>query len=83
MSNTTSKRVSVKAYQVSFLESFAAQVGTEDLSEILNWVLTDYRMLKQGVVPNQSSQVIPFPQPQHPRATSADEDLAEALLAAI
>lgn len=84
MANTTSKRVSIKQYQVAYLESFASEIGTDDLSEILNWVLTDYRRIKQGAVQPQQSQVIPFPsQPQQPRATSADEDLAEALLAAI
>lgn len=85
MANTTSKRVSIKPYQVAYLESLAAEIGTDDLSEILNWVLTDYRRMKQGAVPQQS-QVIPFPQTQpHPQArtTSTDEDLAEALLAAI
>lgn len=86
MANTTSKRVSIKPYQVAYLESFAAEIGTDDLSEILNWVLTDYRRIKQGAVQSQQSQVIPFPQTQpHPQArtTSTDEDLAEALLAAI
>jgi hypothetical protein len=83
MANTTSKRVSIKQYQVAYLESFAAEIGTDDLSEILNWVLTDYRRIKQGAVQPQQSQVIPFPQQPQPRTTSTDDDLAEALLAAI
>lgn len=84
MANTTSKRVSIKAYQVAYLERFAEEIGTDDLSEILNWVLTDYRRIKQSnqfqVI--QPSQVIPFPQAQA-RPSSTDDDLAQALLAAI
>jgi hypothetical protein len=42
---TSSERVSVKSYHVAYLRQVGAQIGTDDLSEVINHVLA---CLKQG-----------------------------------
>lgn len=74
-----SKRVSVKSFNVPLLESTAQEIGTDDYSEALNWILIEYRRLKQGTVQSPA-------QPHNPSTAlpaSTDDDLAETLLAAI
>jgi hypothetical protein len=42
---TSSERVSIKSYHVPYLRQVGEQIGTDDLSEVINHVLA---CLKQG-----------------------------------
>ena len=69
MAKTTSERVSVKGYLVPYLQTIGAQIGTDDLSEVVNHLLTCQKLgcfgLPQSPQPSVStrageSKVAPF-----------------------
>ncbi len=55
---TTSERVSVKGYLVPYLQEVGSQIGTDDLSEVVNHLLTCQKLGCFGL-----------PQPQTPIKT--------------
>lgn len=45
---TTSKRVSVKDYHLPFLETVGRQIGTDDLSEVVNFIIAQFKILTKA-----------------------------------
>lgn len=81
MSNkTSSERVSIKNYHLPYLHQIGEQIGTDDLSEIINYVLAwlkqgGYKMPQGQALTTSEKPVITSPTP-----TSVDDDaLAESL----
>lgn len=77
---TSSERVSIKSYHVPYLRQVGEQIGTDDLSEVINHVLA---CLKQGcngmpkaLAPTQKRTHI-SPNPTHPLVD--DDALADSL----
>lgn len=48
MSITSSKRVSVKDYHLPFLEAVGRQIGTDDLSEVVNFIIAQFKILTKA-----------------------------------
>ena len=76
---TSSERVSIKSYHVPYLRLVGEQIGTDDLSEVVNHVLA---CLKQGC--NGMPQALATTQKRHissnPTQAPVDDDaLAESL----
>jgi hypothetical protein len=59
---TTSERVSVKGYLIPFLQEIGSHIGTEDLSEVVNHLLTCHKLGCFGLP--QSPASTPVPQSQ-------------------
>ena len=75
---TSSERVSIKSYHVPYLRQVGEQIGTDDLSEVVNHVLA---CLKQGcnaqaMAPTQKRAHI---SPNSTQAPVDDDALAESL----
>jgi hypothetical protein len=78
---TSSERVSIKSYHVPYLRQVGEQIGTDDLSEVVNHVLA---CLKQGCNGMPQGQAMAPTQKRHispnPTQTPVDDDaLAESL----
>jgi hypothetical protein len=81
MSNkTSSERVSIKNYHLPYLHQIGEQIGTDDLSEIINYVLA---WLKQGGYGMPHTQALTTAEnlvTASPTAALVDDDaLAESL----
>ena len=71
MAYTTSKRVSIKDFHLPFLTEIGQQIGTSDLSEIVNYLICQ---AKTGTIAQMTAQT---PKPTAQMAT--DDDLANSL----
>lgn len=72
-------RASIKPYHVPFLEQFGEdELGTTDLSEVVNTVITDYRRSWRSR--ELTVGTLPAVPPQPDSTASADEGLADSLL---
>ena len=80
-SKTSSERVSIKSYHVPYLRQIGEQIGTDDLSEVVNHVLA---CLKQGCNGMPQDQAMPPTQKRHisPNLTQTlvDDDALAASL---
>jgi len=79
---TSSERVSIKSYHVPYLRQVGEQIGTDDLSEVVNHVLA---CLKQGCngIP-QGQAILPtqersYTSPNSSQTPVDDDALAESL----
>lgn len=73
---TTSKRVSIKDFHLPFLAELGSQIETQDLSEIVNYALTQLKLLTKGTVTPTTAQT---PQPVPSSVIASDDDLANSL----
>jgi hypothetical protein len=79
---TSSERVSIKSYHVPYLRQVGEQIGTDDLSEVVNHVLA---CLKQGCNGMPQSQAMAITEKRShisPNSTQTpvdDDALAESL----
>ena len=74
MAYTTSKRVSIKDFHVPFLIEIGQQIGTSDLSEIVNYLICQVKAGAVGTIAQT-----PIAQPARPTAMATDDDLASSL----
>lgn len=51
---TSSKRVSIKDYHLPFLAAVGQQIGTDDLSEIVNYAINQLKLLTKAKQPSHS-----------------------------
>jgi hypothetical protein len=78
---TSSERVSVKGYLVPYLQEVGLQIGTDDLSEVVNHLLVCQKLGCFGLpqapiwteIPRQSQSQLIANQPVLDDATLADE----------
>jgi len=76
---TSSERVSIKSYHVPYLRQVGEQIGTDDLSEVVNHVLACLKQgcngMPQAMAPTQKGHISP-----NSTQTPVDDDaLAESL----
>ncbi|MFE1746019.1 hypothetical protein [Coleofasciculus sp. H7-2] len=86
MGSTTSKRVSVKAYLLPYLDEIGAEIGTNDYSEIVHQLLLEHkRFVRRGLSTFCSDGLIQMPTQsqikalEKPKANVSDDDLSSAL----
>ena len=81
MSNkTSSERVSIKNYHLPYLHQIGEQIGTDDLSEIINYVLAWLKQSCNGMPQGQAFTTPENPVTASTTSTSVDDDaLAESL----
>lgn len=75
---TTSKRVSIKDFHLPFLIEIGSQIETDDLSEIVNYAITQLKLLTKGN-PAQAAQMPIQPARSTTAAAQTDDDLANSL----
>lgn len=71
---TTSKRVSIKDFHVPYLAEIGQQIGTSDLSEIVNYLICQVKagnFTPIAQMPNQPARST--------TAIATDDDLADSL----
>ena len=73
MAYTTSKRVSIKDFHIPFLVEIGQQIGTSDLSEIVNYLICQAKLGHSPIA--QMTAQTPKPTAQ----TATDDDLADSL----
>lgn len=82
MPKTSSERVSIKQHHINYLKALGQVLGSDDLTELVNYVLNCHR-LSCGNVPtnlNQNSvQTLPKTQPETQAKAASDDDLIDAL----
>jgi len=76
---TSSERVSIKSYHVPYLRQVGEQIGTDDLSEVVNHVLA---CLKQGCNGMPQGQAMPPTQKRHISPNSTQTPVDDDALAA-
>lgn len=59
MGKTTSERVSVKGYLIPYLQQVGLHIGTDDLSEVVNHLLTCHKLGCFGLPQSPVSEPIP------------------------
>ncbi len=81
MSNkTSSERVSIKSYHLPYLHQIGEQIGTDDLSEIINYVLAWLKQSCNGMPQSQAFMTLEKPVIASPTAALVDDEaLAESL----
>ncbi len=81
MSNkTSSERVSIKSYHLPYLHQIGEQIGTDDLSEIINYVLAWLKQSCNGMPHTQALTTAESAVTASPTAALVDDDaLAESL----
>jgi hypothetical protein len=85
MGITTSKRVSVKAFLLPYLDEIGAELGTTDYSEICHQIITEHKRFIQKSLAAYSSGIIEIPTPaqvramEKPKKFSDDDALASSL----
>lgn len=86
MGSTTSKRVSVKAYLLPYLDEIGAEIGTSDYSEIVHQLLLEHkRFIRKGLSGFCNDGLIQMPTQaqvkalEKPKNSLTDEDLSAAL----
>ncbi|MBD2047274.1 hypothetical protein H6F78_17025 [Coleofasciculus sp. FACHB-64] len=86
MGSTTSKRVSVKAYLLPYLDEIAKEIGTNDYSEIVHQLLLEHkRFIRKGLSNFSNDGLIQMPTQSQVRALEkskpniSDDDLSSAL----
>ena len=86
MGSTTSKRVSVKAYLLPYLDEIGAEIGTNDYSEIVHQLLLEHkRFIRKGLSTFCNDGLIQMPTQsqvralEKPKSNISDEDLGSAL----
>lgn len=67
---TSSERVSVKGYLVPYLREVASQIGTDDLSEVVNYLLTCQKLGCFGLPQSPASTPVPS---KHIESSTAHE----------
>jgi hypothetical protein len=75
---TASERVSVKGYLVPYLQEVGLHIGTDDLSEVVNHLLTCHKLGCFGA-PQLSASTLQ-PQPQLPPAIAPQQILDDEAL---
>ena len=79
---TSSERVSIKSYHVPYLRQIGEQIGTDDLSEVVNHVLACLKQGCNGMSQGQATTPTQERSPISPNSlqTPVDDDaLAESL----
>lgn len=71
---TTSKRVSIKDFHVPFLAEIGQQIGTSDLSEIVNYLICQVKAGNFTPIAQVSNQPA-----RSTTAQTSDDDLANSL----
>ena len=73
---TSSERVSVKGYLIPYLQEVGSQIGTDDLSEVVNHLLTCQKLGCFGLSHTLASTPTPQSQPNPATApqTVLDDD---------
>ena len=81
MSNkTSSERVSIKSYHLPYLHQIGEQIGTDDLSEIINYVLAWLKQSCNGMPHAQALTTAESAVSASPTPSLVDDDaLAESL----
>ncbi|MBW4495017.1 MAG: hypothetical protein KME26_18420 [Oscillatoria princeps RMCB-10] len=49
-------RCTIKAHNLPFIERQRAETGIDDLTELVNYLLLEYRRLKDGKTPSHSAR---------------------------
>ena len=79
---TSSERVSIKSYHVPYLRQVGEQIGTDDLSEVVNHVLACLKQRCSGIPQGQA--ILPTQERSHILSnslqTSVDDDALAASL---
>ena len=71
---TSSERVSVKGYLVPYLREIALLLGTDDLSEVVNHLLTSHNLGCFGLPQSPASTPIPSKHTESSSTSSSELD---------
>jgi hypothetical protein len=86
MGSTTSKRVSIKAYLLPYLDEIGAEIGTSDYSEIVHQLLLEHkRFIRKSLSTFCNDGLIQMPTQaqikalEKPKSNISDDALASSL----